>query len=212
MSVSSLLIMIRRVLGLGFPAISNLKENPFFFSSFSQDSVSANSFGFKVADTGSELYLGGADDSLFTGSIEYHDLSSNNGFWEIGSAAVLVNGASAVSGFQTIIDSGTTIMYGPPSAVEEVYAMVPGSALFDSTNGYFSFPCNSVPNIAFNWGGQDWAISSAKWVIQRVSDLDLIINFSFNLGQTTNDSSQCIGALSALDLGLGRNVWLLGDR
>ena len=118
-----------------------------------------------MANVGSELYLGGANDSLFTGSIEYHDLFSNNGFWEIGSAAISVDGTSAVSGFQTIIDSGTTIMYGPPSAVEQVYATVPGSELFDSTNGYFSFPCNSVPNIAFNWGGRDWAISSAKWAI-----------------------------------------------
>jgi len=157
--------MVHRILGMALPGISNLKEDPFFFSSFSEDSVSTNSFGFKMANTGSELYLGGADDSLFTGSIEYHNLSSDNGFWEIGSATILVDGVSAVSGFQTIIDSGTTIVYGPPSAVEKVYAMVPGSELFDSTNGYFSFPCNSVPNIAFNWGGQDWAISSAKWVI-----------------------------------------------
>ena len=37
-------------------------------------------------------------------------------------------------------------------------------------------------------------------------------NFSFNLGQTTSDSSQCVGALAAQDLGLGTGVWLLGDR
>src|SRR6266550_7888497 len=114
--------MVHRILGLAFPGISNLKENPFFFSSFSEDSVSTDSFSFKMANVGSELYLGGANDSLFTGSIEYHDLFSNNGFWEIGSAAISVDGTSAVSGFQTIIDSGTTIMYGPPSAVEQVYA------------------------------------------------------------------------------------------
>ena len=37
-------------------------------------------------------------------------------------------------------------------------------------------------------------------------------NFSFNLGQTTSGSSQCVGALAAQDLGLGTDVWLLGDR
>jgi cathepsin D len=46
-----------------------------------------------------------------------------------------VGSSTAVSGFETIIDSGTTIMYGPPAAVKEVYAKVAGSAVFDSTNG-----------------------------------------------------------------------------
>ena len=34
---------------------------------------------------------------------------------------------------------------------------------------------------------------------------------SFNLGQTTSGSSQCVGALAGQGLGLGSNVWLLGD-
>ena len=34
---------------------------------------------------------------------------------------------------------------------------------------------------------------------------------SFNLGETESGSSQCIGALVGQDLGLGDNVWLLGD-
>lgn len=152
---------------MAFPAISNLKQNPFFETAFSQGSVSPESFSFKLASTNSELHLGGANDSLFTGSIEPHPLSSSNGFWQIGGATISVDGDSAVSAFHTIIDSGTTIMYGLPSAVREVYAKVPGSQLFDSTNGFYSFPCASVPKIAFNWGGQDWTISSEKWVIYR---------------------------------------------
>lgn len=35
---------------------------------------------------------------------------------------------------------------------------------------------------------------------------------SFNLGTTGFGSTQCLGALSSMDLGLGDNVWLLGDR
>ena len=35
---------------------------------------------------------------------------------------------------------------------------------------------------------------------------------SFNLGETQSGSGQCVGALAAQDLGLGSNVWLLGDR
>ena len=36
--------------------------------------------------------------------------------------------------------------------------------------------------------------------------------FSFNLGETFAGSGQCVGALSGEDVGLGDNVWLLGDR
>ena len=35
---------------------------------------------------------------------------------------------------------------------------------------------------------------------------------SFNLGETFAGSGQCVGALSDKDVGLGDNVWLLGDR
>jgi cathepsin D len=182
------------ILGLAFPAISNLGQKPFFFTAFSQGSAKSNEFAFKLATTGSELYLGGTDSSQYTGSIEYHPVTSQ-GFWQIGGASALVGTSTATSGFQTIIDSGTTIMYGPPSAVQAVYAKIPGSKLYDSGNGFYSYPCNSPPSVAFSWGGKAWKISAAN----------------FNLGETSPGSGQCIGALSAQDLGLGSNVWLLGD-
>ena len=34
---------------------------------------------------------------------------------------------------------------------------------------------------------------------------------SFNLGKTSSTSKYCVGALAGQDLGLGSNVWLLGD-
>lgn len=118
-------------------------------------------FGLKLAKSGSELYLGGTDTSQYTGSIEYHSVSGS-GFWQASGANVLVNNKTAVSNFQTVIDSGTTIMYGPPSAVKTFYASVPGSKVYDSTNGYYSYPCNTPPSVAFNWGGKSWTVSAAK--------------------------------------------------
>lgn len=34
---------------------------------------------------------------------------------------------------------------------------------------------------------------------------------SFNLGRVSSGSQYCVGALAGQDLGLGSNVWLLGD-
>lgn len=183
------------LLGLAFPAISNMKQSPFFNTAIAQGSVSKPSFGFKLAKNDSELYLGGANCKLYTGAIESHSLSSTTGYWQIGNASISVGGQTPVSQFETIIDSGTTVIYGPADGVQQLYASVPGATLFDSSNGFYSFPCDSVPSVSFNWGGQDWPITSDN----------------FNMGETTKGSGQCVGAIAAQDLGLGSNVWLLGD-
>jgi cathepsin D len=127
-----------------------------------EGAVDSGVFGFYLASSGSELLLGGTNNEHFSGSIEYHDVDTSTGFWQITGAKATVAGSTAVTGFETIIDSGTTIMYGPPAAVKQVYAKVKGSKLFDSTNGFYSFPCSSIPQIAFSWGGKSFAISSAK--------------------------------------------------
>ncbi|KIL59543.1 hypothetical protein M378DRAFT_26952 [Amanita muscaria Koide BX008] len=183
------------ILGLAFRSLSNINQNPFFNTAFEQGTVASNSFGLKLATSGSELFLGGANNNLYTGSIESHSISSSSGFWQIGGASAYVNGNQAVSGFETVIDSGTTIMYGPPSDVKTFYSNVPGSTLFDSENGFYSFSCDSVPSVSFSWGGKNWAISPSN----------------FSLGETSAGSKQCVGALSGKDLGLGKNIWLLGD-
>ena len=36
-------------------------------------------------------------------------------------------------------------------------------------------------------------------------------SLSLNLGETESGSGKCVGALAGQDLGLGSNVWLLGD-
>ena len=69
--------------------------------------------------------------------------------------------ASSMS-VSTIIDSGTTLMYGPPAAVKTFYAAISGSAVFDSSEGLYSFPCDSVPTVGFSWGGKTWQMSQEK--------------------------------------------------
>ncbi|KAI0666019.1 acid protease [Trametes maxima] len=183
------------LLGLAYPAISNLNQNPFFNTAVKEGAVDEGVFGFKLASSGSELYLGGTNSDLYSGSIEYHDVDTSTGFWQITGAKAYVGSKAAVSGFETIIDSGTTIMYGPPSAVKTFYKSVSGSAVYDSSQGYYSFPCDSPPSVSFSWGGKKWAITEEN----------------FSLGETESGSGKCVGALAGQDIGLGSNVWLLGD-
>ena len=82
-------------------------------------------------------------------------------------------------------------MVGPAANVKAIYDTV-GGQLFDAENGLFSFPCSSPPEIAFNWGGKDWAISPEN----------------INLGETLPASDICAGALSA---GTTDGLFVLGD-
>ncbi|KIJ46567.1 hypothetical protein M422DRAFT_249717 [Sphaerobolus stellatus SS14] len=183
------------VLGMAFPQLSNLDADPFFNTAYLQGAVSQGVFAFKLASTGSVLDLGSTNPDQYSGSVEYHDIETSSGFWQATGAKIVIDHATRVSGFDTVIDSGTTIMYGPPSAVKTVYAAIPGAKLFDTENGFYSFPCSSNHRVAFSWGGKQWDVTAAN----------------FNLGQTESGSTQCVGAIAGQDLGLGDNVWLLGD-
>ena len=138
------------ILGLAWPAISNLGHDPFFFTAVDQGVVDQGVFGFKLASSGSELFIGGTNENLYTGDIEYHDLSSSNGFWQIGGASVTVNGKTEGSDFDTIIDSGSTIITAPTSTAKKLWSAVSGSKVYDSLQSFYSHPCDSMPEIKFN--------------------------------------------------------------
>ncbi|GBE83034.1 Aspartic protease [Sparassis crispa] len=182
------------LMGFAFPSISQLQANPFPFAALSESAIPQGVFSFKLTSDGAELYMGGADSSLYTGDIEYHSLSADNGFWQIGGASVLVNGQTTVSGLDTIIDSGTTLAYGPTATVSQLFQAIPGSR--EDKDGTYTFPCDAQLTVAFSWGGNTWAV-----------DPNL-----FNQGATKQGSHQCVAAIGASDdLGFGENVWLLGD-
>jgi cathepsin D len=54
------------MLGLAWPVISNLNENPFFVTIANAGAVDANQFGFYLASSGSTLYLGGMDENKYS--------------------------------------------------------------------------------------------------------------------------------------------------
>ena len=77
------------ILGMAYRELSEFNEDPFFNSAQAQGAVPSGVFAFKLAKKGSELFLGGTNSRLYTGSIEYHGVVGR-GFWQIGSGEVLV--------------------------------------------------------------------------------------------------------------------------
>ncbi|KAJ4485425.1 acid protease [Lentinula aciculospora] len=185
------------ILGLAWQELSNLKARPWFLRAVDQNDVKNKKFGYHASsDKGSELFFGGTNTDLYQGSLEEHKVDHSQGFWKLKDAGIDVGGHEAMKDFETIIDSGTTLMYGPPQAVKEFYTHVDGAKLYDQKQGFYSFPCDKVPKVSFSWnGGQKFPISAK----------------TFNLGKPESGSSSCIGSILASDLELGKNVWLIGD-
>ena len=171
------------ILGLAYPSLSSMRRTPFVNTAKAQGTLRTAEFAFKLAQSGSELFLGGSNSALYSGNFESHSVTGQNGFWQIGGGSVSVGNnvcaphplfsmrqcadqlceqKNVVSNFLTIVDSGTTIIYGPLSEVAAMYQSIPGSSIYDSRNGFYQYPCNQRPTVSFNWGGKDWTISADK--------------------------------------------------
>ncbi|KIK64729.1 hypothetical protein GYMLUDRAFT_240688 [Collybiopsis luxurians FD-317 M1] len=126
----------------------------------------------------------------------YHPVNKTPGYWKISNASINVgSNRSVVEGIDTVIDSGTMIIYGPVDAVKAFWDAVPESTALDASPGFYTYPCNQTLNVSFNWGGKDWVID----------------NKSFNAGVTDGSGQYCVGAIAGQNLGLGAATWFVGD-
>ncbi|KAF9058356.1 aspartic peptidase domain-containing protein [Rhodocollybia butyracea] len=173
--------LVEGILGLGFPLLSNLHAEPFIQSAYAQGAIPRNKFSLCLGSahsTNSELFLGGTNSTLYKDPIHF-------------------NAHVILAGFDTIIDSGTTIIYGPPTAVEKFYSTVPGAQRLGipGTKLFYCVLSNSIPDVLFSWGGKSFAITKEN----------------FSLG--TVEPGYTIGVITAdLDISVRGNLWLLGNR
>ncbi|KAJ7854996.1 hypothetical protein B0H14DRAFT_2579590 [Mycena olivaceomarginata] len=183
-------------------------SGPVFTDTVSVAVVKATNQYFSPAKTVTGSFSDGGVDGILGMTCPNSTSASQFGFYLAQAAPSCISEAPTRA--STVVTSSPTIStkrlgsgkslaaaqrYGPPDVVAQAYGQVPGLAVFHSQGGLYSFPWDTPPKIAFNWGGNDWVISAAN----------------INLGLAEEGSSQCVGALAGQDIGLGSNVWLLGD-
>ncbi len=106
---------------------------------------------------GPQLHLSWIDEAVYTGDIEYHQIVDPGDLWMIKDGQIQVNGRSVLSGFMSIIDSGTPFIYGPLEDVAKIYRSLGGEVI---ENRYY-FPCHRVRSVSFTWDNlQPWYISN----------------------------------------------------
>ncbi|KAH8997788.1 acid protease [Lactarius hatsudake] len=177
------------LLGMGYESLSSYGASPVFQSLVSQGHVSTPVFSFYFAESGSELYIGGTNQDLYTGSFTYMPVITQ-GYWEGLFDDISVNGRTVIGRDNAIIDTGTTQVIGDTRSVQAIYDQIPGSKY--AGFGTWTIPCSFNTRISIGFSGKAFGISSS----------------TFNLGPDSPGSSDCFGGFGASD-GLG--VWIIGD-
>ncbi|KAI0048764.1 acid protease [Auriscalpium vulgare] len=182
------------LMGMAFQSISDYDAPPFFQTLIEQGEVDDSVFSFKLAPSDSELFLGGVNPALYSGSFTYVPVTKE-GYWETNFDSMSVNGHPIVfeRNRDCIIDTGTTLIVGPLAEVALVYTRIPG-ALPGPQEGIYIYPCSFKKPITMTFGGTSFTISPE----------------TFNLGQIEEGSSMCVGGLGYIaDPEL--NFWIIGD-
>ncbi|KAH8728184.1 aspartic peptidase domain-containing protein [Phaeosphaeriaceae sp. PMI808] len=97
--------------------------------------------------------FGFIDKSKYTGSINYVNADTSQGWWGIKTSGYTVGTQSFSTSSSGILDTGTTLMYVDVSIAKNYYAKVSG-AKNDSTQGGYVFPCSAtLPDFSIIVGG-----------------------------------------------------------
>ncbi|EJD47023.1 acid protease [Auricularia subglabra TFB-10046 SS5] len=195
------------LMGLGFQAIAATRSPPLWQNLLEAGQLDAPIMGFALTrnldnaqsstetNPGGTFTLGGIDNSLFTGEIDYVSLVSP-AFWTLPIRSLTVNGADVPMNSQFgAIDTGTTLIGAPSAIVQQIYSQIGGAPGTGQLNGLWTFDCTSDVIIEMNFGSQTWRIDPRDFAVQQVS------------------RTQCIGGFIDLDLGGSGNAptFIVGD-
>jgi len=179
------------LMGMAFESISAFNANPPFQTLISENIVTSPVFGFKLATSGSELFLGGVNDALYTGDFTWVPLS-DAGFWQAPFDSISVNGNTAVGQTESIFDTGSSHIIGDPDGIKALFNSIPGAQA--NGDGTYTIPCSFNTPISVSVGGTEVEISPA----------------TFNLGPVSGGSNTCMAGAAA-DPNLTGKFWVLGD-
>lgn len=191
------------LVGMAFQSISQMKRRPLVQTLFAQGSIPKAMFGVALSrdNTNAEMQLGGYHRSKIASgsSLEWEPIDNSGGFWVLNDVDITMSrtlkgktSTASVKGISAIMDTGTTLMYGPTADVKALYegANVTTVTHGSSTYGYYT----KTPDITFTVGGKDYAIKDAAVTYTSAGN-------GFKYGSLIGTD----------DLGLADGQWLVGD-
>ncbi|KAM3872252.1 pepsin A-like [Diretmus argenteus] len=159
------------VLGLAFQSLAADNVVPVFDNMVKQNAVSQPFFSVYLSgnvEKGSEVIFGGVDSSHYTGQVTWIPLTSET-YWQIKMDSVIVNGQTVAcsGGCQAIIDTGTSLIVGPNSDINNLNSRVGastnnyGQAIVDCRN------IQSMPEVTFTLNGHAFTIPATAYTFKN---------------------------------------------
>ncbi|KAK5609344.1 hypothetical protein CRENBAI_011323 [Crenichthys baileyi] len=191
------------VLGLAYQSLAEILGNPVFDNMMAQKMVDQPVFSFYLSRRTTtsipegELLLGGIDEAMYTGPINWLPVSAK-GYWQIKMESVAVQGVSSFCprGCQAIVDTGTSLIGGPTNDILSLQQLIGATP----TNiGEFLIDCgrlSSLPHVTFVLGGKEYTLTSEQYVRKEMfGNRDL-----------------CFSGFQAIDIVSPEGpLWILGD-
>ncbi|XP_055675767.1 embryonic pepsinogen-like [Falco peregrinus] len=179
------------ILGLGYPNLAADEITPVFDNMVNERLLEENVFSIYLSreTTGSVVIFGGIDESYFTGSINWISVSYQ-GYWQISMDSIIVNSQEVAcgGGCQAIVDTGTSLVAGPPSSISNIQRAVGAR---QDTYGEYNVNCSSIaamPDVIFVIDGVQYPVSPLAYMEQ-------------------NDQGPCISSFQ----NTSGDLWILGD-
>jgi cathepsin D len=209
------------LMGMGFQQLASSGATPFWQVLAQSNQLQQPLFTFQLArnnqnptvlnaqtladqlQPGGVFTLGELDSNQYEGDITYTSLTSR-AYWTIPMDSLNVNGrTTSLSSSENVaaIDTGTTLVAGPPSVVRSIYEQIPGSVTApmggDDSSIYYAFPCSTTVQVSLTFSGKAWSINSA--------------DFNYGLYGRQGNTNYCLGAFFGTDIGQGAPDWIVGD-
>ncbi|XP_026575902.1 pepsin A-like [Pseudonaja textilis] len=161
------------ILGLAYPRLSASGATPVFDNMMSEGLVSQDLFSVFLSSDGQQgsfVMFGGIDSSYYTGSLNWVPLSAEL-YWQITLDSITVNGQTIAcsGGCQAIVDTGTSLLVGPPNGIANIQNFIGGS---QDSNGQYLVNCNAInelPDIVFTINGIQYPVPASAYIRQYQS-------------------------------------------
>lgn len=182
------------ILGLGFPQLAADGVTPPFYTMVKQgltDNYFSVFLSGQAGNAGGEITWGGVNPARYTGDFVYVPLTKP-GYWQIRIDSVRVgNVVQCSSGCEGIVDTGTSLMAGPPKDVANIQSIIGSQPL---AAGEYTIDCNLIsqlPAITYVIDGVDYSLAGSDYILQV--------------------QTECLVGFTGIDLSPEGLSWILGD-
>ncbi|KAF2675428.1 protease B, partial [Microthyrium microscopicum] len=180
------------LLGLGFGKTNTIKPQgqKTFFENL-KDNLPLPLFTVSLKKGATGIYdFGFIDQKKYTGDIKYINVNTTRGYWEYAAVGYQVGNSPPVkTAFQSIADTGTTLLLLPTEVVKAFYANVPGAQLITTEGGYV-YPCESAAKMP------DLKLLVASTRTSNETPVELTVpGYFLDRGKSATGSGRCFGGV-----------------